>query len=109
VPANIARKVGTEKMIRKFITDYLNKHQQVPPDEHAALQELMFQFFMRPGTTETALFVLFDCGLHAHIPLQSPERLENPDLPFPVSIVFGDVDWMDSRGARQIVRSSKFF
>jgi cardiolipin-specific phospholipase len=108
-PANVARKVGTEKMIRKFIARYLNKHQQVPPEEMAPLQELMYQIFVRPGTTEKALFILFDCGLHAHQPLHSTARLENPDLPFPISIVFGDRDWMDSRGARQIIRASKFF
>ena len=55
---------------------------------------------MRPGGTDAALFLSFDCGLHAHMPLQEVDRLANPDLPFPISIVFGDRDWMDSRGSR---------
>lgn len=106
-PNNLARKLG-ESMVKKGVNKYLSKHQQVPPDEHAALQELMVCMFMLPGTSELALFKLFDCGLHAHHPLQSPDRLENPDLPFPISIVYGDKDWMDSRGSRQIIRASKF-
>lgn len=108
-PQSIARKVATEKTVRKFISKYLNKHMPVPPDEHQALQDLVFQMFKRPGSTETALTKLFDCGLHAHNPLQSPARLLNPDLPFPISIVYGDRDWMDSRGSREIVRTNKFF
>jgi len=68
----------------------------------------MYQILMRPGGTDAALFLSFDCGLHAHMPLQEVDRLANPDLPFPISIVFGDRDWMDSRGSRQIVRANKF-
>ena len=64
---------------------------------------------MQPGSTERFIFILFDCGLHAHKPLQNADRLGNPELPFPISIVFGDSDWMDSRGARQIVRANKHF
>jgi cardiolipin-specific phospholipase len=109
VPASIARKIGAERMVRYGIGKYLNKHQRVPPDEHAALQELMFQMLTHPGSTETAIFLLFDCGLHAHHPLQMEDRLGNPDLPFPISIVYGDADWMDSRGSRQIIRANKFF
>lgn len=47
--------------------------------------------------------------MHVRYPLESSDRLGNPDLPFPISIVFGDDDWMDSRGARQIVKNNKFF
>jgi len=64
---------------------------------------------MRPGTTEFALFMQFDCGLHAHMPLASHLRLGSAEVPFPVSIVFGDKDWMDSRGSYTIVSKNKFF
>jgi pimeloyl-ACP methyl ester carboxylesterase len=79
------------------------------PEEHACLHEYLFQIFSRQGSTETVLFLQFDCGLHAKMPLQSASRLANPDLPFPISFVYGSKDWMDSRGSRQIVRASKFF
>ena len=36
-------------------------------------------------------------------------KLGNPDLPFPISFVFGERDWMDSRGSRDIVRGNKHF
>lgn len=65
--------------------------------------------FKRPASTETALTILFDCGLHAHSPLSSADRLLNKDLPFPISFVFGDRDWMDSRGSREIIKNNKFF
>jgi hypothetical protein len=64
---------------------------------------------MRPGCTEKALFLQFDCGLHAHYALCTKEKLLNPDLPFPVSFVYGERDWMDSRGSRDIIKNNKFF
>jgi pimeloyl-ACP methyl ester carboxylesterase len=64
---------------------------------------------MHPGSVERCIFMLFDCGLHAHNPLENADRLGNAELPFPISIVYGDVDWMDSRGARDIIRRNKFF
>ena len=48
-------------------------------------------------------------GLHAHHPLSSPDRLANAEIPFPVSIVFGANDWMDSRGSREIVQLNRHF
>ncbi len=50
-----------------------------------------------------------DPGLHAHEPLDHANQLRNPDIPFPISFVYGDKDWMDSRGSREIVKANKFF
>ena len=51
----------------------------------------------------------FDSGLHAVTPLDHPDVLRDPELQFPISFVFGDTDWMDSRGSREIVKANKFF
>jgi hypothetical protein len=64
---------------------------------------------MRPGSTEEAIFILFDMGLHALMPLDCQTRLANANLPFPVSFIFGERDWMDNRGALNIVRTNKFY
>ena len=57
-----------------------------------------------------ALFRQFEPGLHAFIPLASDVRLGgHHSLPFPVSIAFGDRDWMDSRGSARIVMQNRFF
>jgi hypothetical protein len=68
------------------------------------MEEYLYQILLREGTTENALFKQFDCGLHAHKPLAGDDRLGGKDkVPFPVSIVFGDRDWMDTRGSVKIV------
>ena len=70
--------------------------------------EYLYQIFTREGTTEYALFKQFDAGLHAHKPLAADERLSGEHISFPISIVFGDRDWMDSRGSKTIISKSKF-
>lgn len=64
---------------------------------------------MRPGTTEYALFKQFDTGLHAHIPLSSSYRLCGDQITFPVSIIFGEIDWMNPTGSRLIVKTNPFY
>ena len=38
--------------------------------------------------------VNFESRMLAHLPMGTPEKLLNPDLPFPVSIMYGDTDYM---------------
>ena len=91
----------------KLINRYVDRAQKVESEEEAAiLKEYLLQIFLRPGSTEYAIFDLFDRGLHAHIPLNDERRLARDDLPFAVSFIYGAQDWMDSRGADNIVRSS---
>ena len=69
-------------------------------DELNALIEYLYQIQMRQGTTEYALFLQFDSNLHALKPLAADNRLGGLEtIPFPISIVFGENDWMDSRGS----------
>ena len=49
---------------------------------------------MRPGTTEHALMICFAPSILAHEPLGTKKRLLNPNFPVPISIVFGDDDWI---------------
>lgn len=108
-PFSIARKVS-EKRLRNSLRSYIARHQPIEdPEEIAVMEEYLFQIFVRPCSTEMALFMQFDSGLHALVPLDHPDVLRDPELPFPVSFIYGDSDWMDSRGSREIVRANKFF
>ena len=50
---------------------------------------------MFPGSTETVLYDLFDCGLFPYHTLMDKFQKLNKH----VSFVFGDKDWVDSTGA----------
>jgi len=64
---------------------------------------------MNEGTTEVALLCAFDSSLFAHKPLGTPERLANSDVPFPISFIYGDRDWVDSSYSEVVVKANKFF
>jgi len=49
---------------------------------------------LRPGTTEYAILVSFGVGLVCHLPLESVEKLADPNFPIPVSFIYGDNDWV---------------
>jgi pimeloyl-ACP methyl ester carboxylesterase len=42
-------------------------------------------------------------------PLNQTDRLYNPDIDFPIGVVYGDSDFLGSEGADEIVRNSKYF
>ena len=63
---------------------------------------------MREGSTEYAIFICFEIGMFAHNPLESVERLGNPNLEIPVSFYYGDIDWMDIEGGNRVVEINKF-
>jgi len=70
----------------------------------------MYQIFMRPGTTEFGIMMLFDLGLYPKLSLGHPDRLMNPELPFPVSFIYGDRDWVrmiDDDAGRTICETNK--
>jgi len=46
--------------------------------------------------------------MFAKHPLESPSLLGNPELPFPVSFFYGDIDWMDIEGGRRVVEINQF-
>ena len=54
----------------------------------------MYQIFMRKGTTEFALMVLFDVGLQPKVSLSLPNMMADPNFPITYAIFFGDKDWV---------------
>ena len=54
----------------------------------------MYQIFMRPGTTEYSILVMFNPGLQAYHPLGVEDKLASPTFPISVSFVYGDEDWV---------------
>ena len=66
------------------------------------LEELLVDYlqciFLVRGTSEAALFVLFDYGLFARCPLSSVSMLANPKFPLPISFFFGKHDWVTAQG-----------
>ena len=63
---------------------------------------------MLRGTSEAALFVLFELGLFAHDPLNVRTRLATPNFPLPVSFIFGKHDWVSAEGCQDVLMSNKF-
>ena len=63
---------------------------------------------MRDGSTEYAIFICFELGMFAVNPLETEDRLGNPDFPVPVSFFYGDIDWMDVKGGQRVVDNNKF-
>ena len=60
------------------------------------------------GTSEAALFVLFDFGLFAHDPLNSPTSLASSKFPLPVSFIFGKHDWVTSEGCQDVLLANHY-
>jgi pimeloyl-ACP methyl ester carboxylesterase len=57
-------------------------------------------------TLELMPFKLDCYGLH---PLQAEDRLGNPNIDFPIAMVFGDKDRFGSEGAEEIIKKNKHF
>lgn len=100
-----------EKTSWKLLESQVKKaFEKASKEEVEAFTEFTFQFYLQPGDTEFSPKVLFDSGVHAYYPLSDPEKgLANNKLPFPISFVFGDRDWMDNRGASDIIRANKHY
>ena len=94
-----------------MLSNYVKKHLTCnSKEESAVLTNYLVEIMLRPGTTERALFLQFDCGLHAKKPLARDDLLGGMlEVKFPISIVFGETDWMDTRGSAKIIENSKFF
>lgn len=93
-PFGLARFAG-KKTALKYISRYVENRQKVETDnQREAVTNYMYQIFMRPGTTEYALMILFNLGLLAHLPLGTKEKLLSPDFPIAVSFIYGENDWV---------------
>ena len=106
---DLVKQFGAE-FSRRRIRAYLNDVWTIQEEnERPVIEELMFQTLLLPCQTEKAFFICFDAGVHARMPLDHPSQLRNSNLPFPISFIYGDNDWSDSRGAREIVKANKFY
>ena len=56
--------------------------------------DYMYHIFMRKGTTEYALMVLFEVGFVPFFSLSDEDRLGRSNFPIPVSVIYGDRDWV---------------
>ena len=77
-------------------------------EEFDDMLEYMHQIFMREGSTEYAIFICFKLGMFAVNPLETDDRLGNPEFSIPVSFFYGDLDWMDQKGGQRIVDKNQF-
>jgi pimeloyl-ACP methyl ester carboxylesterase len=69
----------------------------------------MWHQILRGSDSEKAITFQFKFGVFAHHPLSAPDRLGNPDLPFPIGILYGEHDYFGSDGADFIVRNNRHF
>ena len=54
----------------------------------------MYQIYMRKGTTEYAIHINFSQSYQAYLPLGAEDKLGSDSFPIPISIIYGDKDWM---------------
>lgn len=64
----------------------------VPKEEMDDYKIYLHQTLLRPGSTEYAIFIIFNHLMFAHHALDTKDRLGG--IPIPVSFYFGDKDWM---------------
>ena len=74
----------------------------------ALLVEYLYLIFLMRGTSEGALFVLFDFGLFAHSPLSMPTQLASSAFDIPVSFIFGMHDWVTAEGCQDVLMNNKY-
>jgi len=93
-PFSVARFAGKKRAL-KSLGRYAGRR-NLNGEAKDSVRDYLYQIIMRPGSTEYALMVNFAPGLVCHIPLEDPSKLANPNLPFAVSFIYGDNDWVGS-------------
>lgn len=74
----------------------------------AILVDYLQCIFLMRGTSEAALFVLFDFGLYAHEPLSLESSLADPYFPLPLSFIFGKHDWVSGEGSHDVINANQY-
>ena len=93
-PFGVLRTVGRNRSL-KGIGGFVENRSNIKHNGHAEIvRDYMYQILLRPGTTEYAILVSFGVGLVCHLPLESVEKLADPNFPIPVSFIYGDNDWV---------------
>ena len=79
-------------------------------EEKQSISDYMYQTMMRSGTTEQAIFLLFNPDLHAFLPLGHESKLGSQDFSVPVSFFYGENDWVlfvEEDAGQKCVNSNK--
>ena len=103
---------GMRKCCDCFLRFQLNgyirrKFKEIIPWEHRLnYKEYLLQNIKKPGSTEYVIFVCFDHYLHAVLPLDDENCLRGLDIP--ISIVYGDIDWMSGVGTHDLLSSNPY-
>ena len=108
-PFKIMRTMGrrfSRKELHIFVKNEMNTNGDT--DLEKILVDYLQCIFLMRGTSEVALFVLFDQGLFAHKPLNLPTRLASSNFPLPISFIFGKHDWVSGEGCQDVLLSNKY-
>jgi cardiolipin-specific phospholipase len=108
-PFSVARFAGHKRSLKGMDSYAGRRTGGVDNKAKEAIRDYLYQIIMRPGCTEYALMVNFEPGLVCKIPLEHPEKLANPTLPFPVSFIYGDNDWvgdMEGEAPQRVVEAN---
>lgn len=80
-----------------------------PDFDKRVVKDYMWHQILRGSDSEKAITFQFKFGVYAYHPLSAPDRLGNPELPFPIGILYGQHDYLGSEGADYIVSNNKHF
>ena len=103
IPSRLPSDVFTHKTIDNDFDSYPIRHREVLCRYYAQ----MFKLGQRD--TVKALTASFKWVCFAHHCLTEADRLGNPRLPFPVTLCYGDLDWLGTNGPDKIVLGNKLF
>ena len=82
--------------------NYINRRfGSIPKDEMDVYKIYLHQTLLKEGSTEYAIFAVFNHMMWAYHPLDRDDRLGG--LPIPVSFYFGDRDWMWTEAGDNII------
>lgn len=81
------------KFAKEFIQDYM-KRKFKGEYKQFIFGAFTYQLFMKKIETDVALLIGFTHTLLSYLPLSSSSVLMNKNFPVPVSIMFGEYDWM---------------
>ena len=113
-PFRMARKLGPRVaktlykgfIERKFVTTGSVKEEWVDD-----VLDYMYLVNVQESNQEMGIMINFNLKLEAVYPLASPEKLMSSDFPIPISIMYGDTDWvggLESDAPKLICDSSKY-
>lgn len=80
------------KLMQKDLAGYPEKDMQI-------VMDYTWHHILPGSESEKAITFQFGFGVFAHHPLGAKDRLGNPDLPFPLGILYGEHDYLGSVGA----------